>query len=324
MTQNGVPGSRMKALIFHSAGDVRLEDTPEPEPEFGAGEVLCDVARAGICGTDLLMIGAGSPVLRPGHILGHEGVLRRHDTGERVVANPLISCGICATCQKGLAHVCARRQIIGAHRNGFFAERVVVPDTALIPAEHLTDRQAAMVEPLAVAFHAVALAGPGDIAVLGAGPIGLCVLWLLKTQGRTGATVTDLSDERLAYAERLGAKPERRDVLRASFDAVIDCVGAHGTRTQAVNSLNPGGRAVLVGGAVPEFTFRPGILVAGERAIVGSFGYTSLEFRESAELARSFDEPWVIERDFDEAPEIIERMRAGVVDAGAVKVHLRI
>jgi len=119
----------VRALVFTAPGTVQLLDVPEPDP--GPGDVVVQVRAAGICGSELH--GVRRPGFRkPPLIMGHEfaGIGAE---GESVVVNPILSCGRCAQCQRGLRHVCEEREIIGVHRAGGFAERVAVPASALRP-----------------------------------------------------------------------------------------------------------------------------------------------------------------------------------------------
>src|SRR2546430_3883506 len=160
---------------------VELLDVPEPDPV--PGDVLVQVRAAGICGSELH--GARRPGFRkPPLIMGHEFAGVSAD-GTAVVINPILSCGRCAECQRGLRNVCRNREIIGVHRAGGFAERVAVPASALRPLPPgLSWEAAALVEPAANAAHAWnqaggALGAPGAVrakgarvAVIGGGAIG--------------------------------------------------------------------------------------------------------------------------------------------------------
>ncbi|HYA51382.1 MAG TPA: alcohol dehydrogenase catalytic domain-containing protein, partial [Streptosporangiaceae bacterium] len=178
-------GGPVKALVFTAPGQVELLDVPEPDP--APGEVLVEVRAAGICGSELH--GARRPGFRqPPLIMGHEfaGI---GAGGEAVVVNPILSCGRCAECRRGLRHVCREREIIGVHRAGGFAERVAVPASALRPLPPgLPWEAAALIEPAANAVHAWNLAGRAlgasgaasthgaqgaRVAVIGCGAIGL-------------------------------------------------------------------------------------------------------------------------------------------------------
>ncbi|MFI5082897.1 MAG: zinc-binding dehydrogenase, partial [Streptosporangiales bacterium] len=251
-------GCPVKALVFTAPGQVELLDVPEPDP--APGEVLVEVRAAGICGSELH--GARHPGFRqPPLIMGHEfaGI---GAGGEAVVVNPILSCGRCAECRRGLRHVCREREIIGVHRAGGFAERVAVPASALRPLPAgLPWEAAALIEPAANAVHAWNQAGRAlgaggalgadgargaRVAVIGCGAIGLLCAATALSGGAGRVEVTDLSPARLAAAQRLGAEVAGPG-LSGEYDVVIDAVGSVATRAASVAHQRPGGVAVWLG-----------------------------------------------------------------------------
>ena len=212
----------MKAVVYRGKDQVAVEDRPVPVP--GEGEVLIRVHYAGICGTDLSIVAGQHPRAQPSLVMGHEFVGTIEDIGpsvrsdfqpgDRVVVEPLISCGHCYACRAGFAHVCERLGLYGIDADGAFAEFVnVVADKTLKIPDTLSDLEAALIEPLAVAVHAVRLSSlkVGDVAcVLGGGPIGLLTA-LVASQVR-------LRD--LLLVER---QPHRIDIARefglSTFDS---------------------------------------------------------------------------------------------------------
>jgi len=185
----------MKAWVLHSVGDIRLETVEEPQA--GKGEVLAAVRAAGVCGSDIPRIyrtGAHVHPLIPGHefsgvvVRTGEGVDRSWQ-GKRVGIFPLIPCGDCGPCRKGQIEMCRNYSYLGSRRDGGFAEYVAVPAQNLVELpEGVSFEEAAMLEPMAVAVHAMrrAVPGPGDTAaVCGLGTIGLLLLmFLLEERGR--------------------------------------------------------------------------------------------------------------------------------------------
>src|SRR5262245_29377352 len=176
----------MKALVWHGDRRIDYEDAPEPQPVDG--EVVLDVELAGICGSDLHGY-RGHPGPRvPPLVLGHEAV--GFVEGERYVLYPLAGCGECARCAAGEDNLCASWRLIGMHRAGVFAERVLVPGRSLvaIPGGFYA-RRAVLTEPLACCVGALAAHDVGPrtrVVVFGAGPIGLLTVFLAA---RAGATV---------------------------------------------------------------------------------------------------------------------------------------
>ncbi|MDB6000513.1 MAG: hypothetical protein JWP52_2212 [Rhizobacter sp.] len=214
----------MKALVYCGEQSVRQVDVDAPV--IASPDVSVRVLQAGICGTDIGAVRYGRPVLAPRMTLGHEFVGRREDTGQLVVGNPLLSCGVCRNCRDGRMHLCEKRVVIGVHRPGAFAETVAWPTSHLVDAGTATLAQAAMSDPIATALHAFHLADKpqGPVAVLGAGAIGLSMLFVLKSLGVQDVTVTDISRERLDLALAAGA--DRVDTaISGVFDVVYDTAG---------------------------------------------------------------------------------------------------
>ncbi|HEV8279174.1 MAG TPA: alcohol dehydrogenase catalytic domain-containing protein [Streptosporangiaceae bacterium] len=287
----------MKALVFTAPGTVELLDVPEPDP--APGDVLVQVRAAGICGSELH--GARRPGFRkPPLIMGHEfaGVSAE---GTAVVINPILSCGCCAECQRGLRHVCRNREIIGVHRAGGFAERVAVPASALRPVPPgLSWEAAALIEPAANAVHAWNQAGGAlgasgakgaRVAVIGCGAIGLLCAAMALSGGAGRVDVTDLSPARLAAAQRLGAGAAGPS-LAGEYDAVIDAVGSAATRAASVAHQRPGGVAIWLGLAGEEAGFDANALVRSEKRVLGSFAYRDEEFAHAMALIRDWDLTW--------------------------------
>lgn len=190
----------------------------QPAPSAAPGEVVVDVAFAGICGSDMHIIHGDNAFVRFPRITGHEfaGVIRAVGdgvdparVGERVCIDPVVNCGQCYPCRIGRPNVCSAMQVIGVHRNGGFAEQVNVPaaNAHCIPDDLDLDA-AALVEPYSIAANVLARMEPhpGDrLLVIGAGVIGLTVLQMARAIGLEEVIVTDILDERLATARELGA-----------------------------------------------------------------------------------------------------------------------
>ena len=287
----------MKALVFTAPGQVELLDVPEPDP--APGEALVEVRAAGICGSELH--GARRPGFRqPPLIMGHE-FAGTGAGGEAVVVNPILSCGRCEECRRGLRHVCREREIIGVHRAGGFAERVAVPASALRPLPPgLPWEAAALIEPAANAVHAwnQALGAVGAkgamgarVAVIGCGAIGLLCAATALSGGAGRVEVTDLSPARLAAAQRLGAEVAGPG-LSGEYDVVIDAVGSAATRAASVAHQRPGGVAVWLGLAEEEAGFDANALIRSEKRVLGSFAYRDEEFAQAMARIGDWDLTW--------------------------------
>ncbi|VTU24425.1 Putative L-galactonate oxidoreductase [Variovorax sp. PBS-H4] len=314
----------MKALVY--VGDATVRQLEVAPPHAGSGEVMVRVLQAGVCGTDMCVVRDERPKAVAPMTLGHEFVGLRQDTGERVIVNPLLACGHCRACGEGRPHLCDNRQVIGVHRNGGFAEAVAVPERNLVPAGRATTTQAAMADPVATALHAYRLAaraiGTGPVAILGAGSIGLSLLFVLKRFGVRDITVTDLSAERRAFADAGGADRTAQGI-DASFDVIFDSVGAVATRRDAGLRVRPGGTAVLVGLHSADLALPAGPLIGGERTLQGSFGYTPDEFREAVSMLPDLDTRWVHAVPFDEAEQMFTRLLEGRLPPGQIKLQMR-
>jgi threonine dehydrogenase-like Zn-dependent dehydrogenase len=280
----------MKALVFTAPGVVQVEEVPEPQA--GPGETVVEVARAGICGSDLH--GIREPGFRqPPLIMGHEFAGRTSD-GRRVVVNPLVVCGSCDHCVADRPELCRHRSLVGIHRPGGFAERVAVPESAIheLPTT-MTWEEAALIEPMANAIHAWKLAGGAAgrrVGVIGCGTIGLVCLEAARGGGAARLAAADVSGERREAANRLGA--EVGDALTGEFDVVVDAVGLPSTRTQAMEHLVGGGTAVWLGLASADAGIDAQAVVRTEKCILGSFAYSETDFLDAIDRVSRLDLSW--------------------------------
>ena len=203
----------MKAGVYLGKEDIQARDWPEPKLE--AGEVLVRVRFAGICGTDMLIHSGKHPRVVPPRVLGHEifGVVAESSSpawksGARVAVYPLISCGHCVPCREGDAYVCEKLGLVGIDSDGGMAELVKVRSDQLIAVpDAVSDRQAALIEPLAVVVHAVRTSGfrPGDLTlVTGGGPIGNLLAQVLRASGARSVVIAEVKDFRRDLAGRVG------------------------------------------------------------------------------------------------------------------------
>ena len=257
----------MKVARLHGPGDLRVAD--EPLPTAGPGESLVRVTAVGICGSDLHWYdesAIGDAVLTRPLVLGHEaaGVIADGPrAGERVAIDPSVPCGSCATCERGLGHLCPRVRFLGHGINdGAMREFMAWPTDKLVALPDAVDDVAgAMLEPLGVAIHATRLAGirPGDrVGIFGAGPIGLLLVQLARASGATTVVATDRLPHRVEAARALGAVAEvvfdgseRTALLAATeghgVDTAIEIAGDDDAIATAVALVRPGGRVVIAG-----------------------------------------------------------------------------
>ncbi|MEO6025697.1 MAG: alcohol dehydrogenase catalytic domain-containing protein [Candidatus Binatia bacterium] len=268
----------------------RFELRHVPLPTAGPGEALIDVHACGICGSDVHFFVGGSPPPRvcPGHeiagrIVTAVGGLR---AGDPVVVEPLRSCGSCASCRAGEPNLCPQVEILGSRLPGGFAEAVVVPATSIHPLPRDLDLSlATLVEPLAVAVHAVGLAAsePGrTIMVLGGGTIGLLTAFVAARAG-CAVTIAVRHEHQRRAALRLGAarvvSGDRTGVLDAAAmqppDVVFEAVGGRSdTLDMALAAVRPGGTIVTLGLFTQPIVLHPIRFLAKEVHLVSSMMYS--------------------------------------------------
>ncbi len=206
-------GEMMRASLWVGPEKVTYTEIPRPVP--AEGQSLLKVAYGGICGTDMMIYLGKHPRAKAPLVACHEfsGTIvdangGPYPEGTRVAINPLVSCGHCYACRTGSPHVCSTLKLVGIDSNGGFAEYATVPWYTLYPVpESVTLKQAAVIEPLAVAVHAVRASSlkVGDVtAVLGAGPVGILTAQVARLAGARKVFVSELSPKRLQIARDLG------------------------------------------------------------------------------------------------------------------------
>jgi (R,R)-butanediol dehydrogenase/meso-butanediol dehydrogenase/diacetyl reductase len=293
-------------------GVIDVEEPPAP----GRGEVQLDVAYCGVCGSDLHQVEYG--FAEPNTILGHEfsATVRAagegadsFEAGTRVAVRPFLACGGCRSCESGRDTYCRDALAIGTAHGlaaaviaGGMAPRINVPARALhrVPSS-ITLEHAALIEPLAVALHAVRgsdIERGGSAVVMGAGPIGVALVCCLRAAGAGTIIVTERSRERAERAASFGADQivvageedvDRRvnQLTHGGADVVFDAVGMPGMLEEAVRHVAPGGRVQVVGVCMePDSVFPAGWLMKEPRIQI-CFVYTEAEFAEMAALVGS-------------------------------------
>jgi len=288
----------MKALLLTAPSRLELVNAPDPRP--ADDEVLVRVRACGICGSDIHGWDGSTGRRRPPLIMGHEAAgeiaalgakVTGWRPGDRVTFDSTISCGRCAPCQAGRTNLCENRRVLGVapveyRQDGAFAEYVALPAHILyrLPAV-LTFPQAAMVEPVSIAIHAVQRVklAPTDVAVVvGSGMIGLFVIQALRWAGVKRVVAVDLAPGRLALARELGAtdtiRSDQGDVAAevarltggAGADLAFEVVGISPTLQVAVGCVRRGGSVVLVGNLAAKTDFPLQAVVTREVNLFGS------------------------------------------------------
>lgn len=297
----------MIAGVYLGKENVQVREWPMPEA--AAGEVLVKVCYAGICGTDMMIYAGKHPRVVPPRVLGHEvfgEVVEAKapadaswKAGARVAVYPLLSCGRCAPCREGHAHVCEKLGLIGIDVDGGFAEYVKARSDQLVAVpDAVNDERAALVEPLSVATHVVRTSGfrSGDTAlVIGGGPIGNLIAQVLRASGARAVLLTEVKAFRRRLAERVGittlnpAEANLRDTLvRLTGEPVVDRVyeatGSPAAYRDATQACKVRGEIIFVGlpKAPPEVDVLS--LVFKEIVTTGARVYTHKDFQAAIAL----------------------------------------
>ena len=300
----------MKAARFHGRGDIRVDDVPEPAVR--PGTVAVQVEWCGICGTDLHEYLEGPifvPTPETPHpltgeslpiVLGHEfaGVVAELGpgvddlaVGDRVVVEPYVICGRCDACAQGRYNTCASLGFVGlSGGGGGFSQHVVAERRWIHPLGDLGTDVGALIEPLAVAYHAVRISGarPEHSAVVfGAGPIGLVTTAALKAAGVGQVIVVEPAEARKGKAPGAGADtvldPRGTDVLAAvteltagrGADVTFECAGVDAVLATAIRATRAGGTCVNVAIWGHEASVSMNDLVFREVSLLGSLAYAN-------------------------------------------------
>ncbi|TQE36069.1 alcohol dehydrogenase [Streptomyces ipomoeae] len=256
----------MRAFVLTAPGAYEVQELPAPTA--GPGEVVVDVERAGVCGTDVEFFTGAMAYLHQGHSSypmrpGHEWAGRVAAVGDgvdpgwlgrRVMGDTMLGCGGCRRCLRGHQHVCEQRREVGIRggQAGALAEQLAVPASSLHALPDSVDAVlGALVEPGGNALRAAraAEAGPGDRAlVLGAGAIGLLVAMFLRAAGAE-VHLLDRADNSPAFAHALGFEHvwNERSLPDLPFDAVVDASNAAHLPGRALELVEPSGRVVYIG-----------------------------------------------------------------------------
>jgi L-idonate 5-dehydrogenase len=304
----------MIACVIHGAKELKIENRPEP-PAPQNGEVLVRFGAGGICGSDLHYYHEGGILdfkIREPLVLGHEAAgqvvkigpgVTKVSVGHRVAVNPLRSCLRCIYCLSGRPNLCLNRRFFGSaarfpHVQGMFAELFIASEEQCVTIPESTPfRVAACTEPLGVTLHAVARAGAvlgRKVLVTGSGPIGVLVAASVRLAGAAEIVVTDLYDEALAIADRMGAtntvnagKNEAALTVYTQdggyFDVAFEASGNARALENCIAATRPGGRIVQVGIQPAGHSALPmNKVVAKELQLIGTF-LSHEEFRWAAD-----------------------------------------
>lgn len=260
----------MKAWVLHGIGDFKYEEIEKPS--LAEDEVLVEVKAVGICGSDIPRVYRDGAHQMP-LVIGHEFAGQVVETGKRVGVFPLIPCGECMPCKKKQYEMCRKYSYLGSRRNGAFAQYVAVPKWNLIELPDMVSfEEAAMLEPMAVAVHAMRRVNPkktDTVVVCGLGTIGMLLVMFLTEAGVENIFVVGNKEFQKQMVMKLGF-PESHfcdsktldmnhwileKTKGMGADAFFECVGKEETVMQAVKLTAPAGKICLVGNPYSDMKF---------------------------------------------------------------------
>lgn len=313
----------MKTLVLETPGKLVAIDTMAPTEAVGADEALMRVHRVGVCGTDIHAYAGRQPFFTYPRILGHElGVevlavgteVRNVAVGDRCAVEPYLNCGRCIACTRGKPNCCRTLQVLGVHTDGGHRSRIVLPAAKLHRSSKLSFDQLALVETLGIGAHAVGraqLQAGENVAVIGAGPIGLAVMQFARAAGARVIAV-DVSQSRLAFCrDRVGIEHQidagGGDVVgqleaRTNGDlptAVFDATGNVKSMNACFDYVAPGGRLIMVSLVQADVTFHDPHFHRRELTVLSSRNALPAEFTAIIKLieeGRIDTGPWITHR----------------------------
>jgi threonine dehydrogenase-like Zn-dependent dehydrogenase len=298
----------MKALVYHGPKDLRWEDVPEPK--IADDQLLVAMRAVGVCGSDLHGYLGITGRRIPPMIMGHEfsGIVMetgskvsRFSVGDRICVQPIQFCGTCEFCKAGAQNICPNKKILGVMDiNGAMGEMVAVKETnAFVLPDNISFVAGSMVEPFSVAHSAIKQAPPlknMEVAIIGMGTIGLCILQYVKMNGAKKIYVCDLSETRLNTAAALGAdvlvNPKKGDasenVLQQSggrgVDICFEAVGESVTARESLEMTKIKGQVIWVGNSAKTIEIDMQKVVTTELNIQGIYGFTNETFKETLSI----------------------------------------
>ncbi len=269
----------MKAAVLVANRDIRYMDVEDPKVTEGTVKVA--VKASGICGSDLVRVLNNGAHYYP-IILGHEfsgtvteigSGVKHVKPGDKVAGVPLVPCMECDDCKRGQYAMCQHYSFVGSRRDGSNADYVVMPErNVIVLDETVTFEQGALFEPSTVALHGLLqnnFKGGGTVAVLGGGTVGIFTMQWAKLMGAKHVTVFDISEERLALAEKLGADSTENtaesDFIERTlaklggdgFDYVFETAGLTVTMQYAFQLAARKAKVCFIGTPTKELRFTP-------------------------------------------------------------------
>jgi L-iditol 2-dehydrogenase len=298
----------MLQAVMTEPGKIEFRDVEKPA--VGDDQVLIEMKRIGVCGSDIHVFHGMHPYTSYPVVQGHEvsGVIaevgsRVEDlaVGDKVTFTPQLTCGRCYPCTHGMYHICESLKVMGFQTGGAAQEFFAVDaDKVLKVPDHVSLDQAAMVEPVSVAVHALSRAGEDlqgkKVLVLGAGTIGNLVAQVAKASGASAVMITDISDYKVEKAKACGidfvVNSWEEDLTQAILrdfgpdraDLILECVGVQDTITQAVENARKGTTIVVVGVFGQKPVADLGLVQDRELSLVGTLMYQKQDYERAIEL----------------------------------------
>jgi len=290
----------MKALVYTDTQEMTYRDEPLPSPR--EGDVVMEVSAAAICGSDMHAYHGHDERRVPPLILGHEVsgiVMDGKHAGQRMVINPLMTCGVCHDCLTGRSNLCCERELIGMYLQGALAEQVAISERNLLPIPaDMNPVHAALTEPTATALHAVALVeriayrplSEMRCLVLGGGAIGLLAALILKAKGCVRIDLAETNALRRSSIEQQHCCNDVFDPItetapqQGNYDVVFDCVGSSITRQSSSDAVRPGGIISHVGLQNAGDGFDSRRITLQEITVLGNYCYTPADMLASIDM----------------------------------------
>jgi L-iditol 2-dehydrogenase len=300
----------VKQSVMTAPGKIEFRDVPVPEP--GPGEVLVRMKRIGVCGSDI-HVWHGKHALTPYPVVqGHEvsGVIekvgasvRGVSAGDPVTIQPQVTCGTCYPCRHGAYHICDSLKVMGFQTTGAGSEFFAVEASKVLKLPRRMDLEhGAMIEPAAVAVHALGRAGDvkgRTVLVLGAGPIGNLVAQVAKGLGAAKVMITDVNEFRLGKARECGVDlcvnvgtadlgaAVKEQLGDAKADLILECVGSPATISQAVAVARKGTDIIVVGVFGDKPVVDMGTVQDRELRLIGTLMYRETDWKKAIQLVES-------------------------------------
>lgn len=300
----------MLQQVMTAPGKIEFREIETPVPK--AGEVLIRIMKIGICGSDIHVWHGKHPFTSYPVTQGHEvsgeiaalgAGVENLEVGQKVTIQPQVVCGKCYPCRHGKYNLCETLKVMGFQTTGVASEYFAVDAAKVTPLpQEMSFDEGAMIEPLAVAVHAVRKFGDMQgmrVAVLGAGPIGILVAQAAKGMGAESVLITDISDLRLEKARQCGVdfcvntrEADFGEALVSSFgpdkaDVIYDCAGNNVTMGQAIRCARKGSTIILVAVFAGMAEVDLAVLNDHELDLNTTMMYRNEDYLEAIELVRA-------------------------------------